>query len=88
VPVTSPGRAAQVIIRADHLALGNLRKDAAPRIATAHHVGDIHNLVSLVIELQDDDIPLAAVDTWMIKQVGGQIRPGFPLEVLPPRGSG
>ncbi|HEY6959812.1 MAG TPA: hypothetical protein VI814_13390 [Candidatus Limnocylindria bacterium] len=58
-------------VGATHLALRDLGFDLRPRITCCDHRGYIHELLSRdVIELEDDRVSFAAIDTWMRHVVG------------------
>jgi len=72
----APGCPAPVIIRTYHLALFDLLQDCRPAGSPGDHQRDAAELVvSDVIELQDDNVILAAVHTRMLLQVAGDKRP-------------
>jgi hypothetical protein len=56
-------------VRASHLAFLNLGLDARPGAAASRIDGDVCDLVADVIELENDDVPLAAVDAWMSSEI-------------------
>lgn len=57
-------RLAEVAIRAPNFALGDLLQDDRPAEGPAHG-RNIVSLVTEVIELEDNRVPLAAVNAWM-----------------------
>jgi hypothetical protein len=56
-------------IRAAHLAFLNLGHDPRPGPPASRVDRDVRDLVGDVIELENDDVALAAVDAWMFSQV-------------------
>src|SRR2546423_5746406 len=83
-------------VRAPHLALGDLGFDQRPRPSARHEGRDVFCLVAQVIELENEDVSLAAVDARVFEQVLAQQRaigcpdPSSPLmyAVLDPRAIG
>ena len=59
-------------VGAQNLALCDLNKNGRPGETGRAHVGDVVALIAEVVELKDDRIPLAALDTGML----GEVLPG------------
>jgi hypothetical protein len=76
-------------IRAAHIAFQDLGEHRGPSTPAAGIDGDIGDLVASVIELQDDDVALAAVHAGMCKQISDEARVHvLPLQADVPRNSG
>ena len=56
-------------VRASHLALPDLSRDVIERPSLTHHRADVGHLVAKVVEVEDREIMLAAVDAWVSAQV-------------------
>lgn len=70
------GGAATMTVCTNDVALGHLVENALPR-AVSKSLPDAEFLVSEVIELEHDRVALAAVDAWVLTQVGHQILDAF-----------
>jgi len=62
-PIALRVRLASVAVGTADLALGQLCLDRAPRKTTSRHIADVPKLVAHVIELENDRVGLATVDT-------------------------
>jgi hypothetical protein len=51
---------------APHFAFGYLRGNHRPRPAGVHHRADIGDLVANVIKVENDWVPLTAVNAWVV----------------------
>ena len=69
---TPASGAASVTVCTNDLALCNLVEDALP-VSALKALGDAELLVPEVVELKHDRIGLAAVDAWVLSQIGDQI---------------
>jgi len=58
-----------VAIRAANLALFDFRKDPCPASTAIGEGRNVGKLFPDVIELEDDDVCLSAVDAWMGREV-------------------
>jgi hypothetical protein len=66
-----------VVVSADDLALLDLRQDGFPAIPVHDHRRDTELLASLVIELEDHDVRLAAVDAGVLTEVLDELIAAF-----------
>jgi len=75
-----------MVVRANDLALFDLREDEWPRLPGRDHRVDLFCLVALVIEVQHHDVSLSAVDARMRGQVLKDVLPSLVPYALPTRG--
>jgi hypothetical protein len=69
-PASGP---AAVAVGTHYVTFLHLLKDCVPG-AVAQSLGDVEQFVSEVVELEDEWIPLAAVDAWMRLEEGDEVR--------------